>query len=580
MRNAVIIILLAALMVALPFLFSPEREVVASSADDLVLTVISPHNEAIRREFAAGFSKWHQEKFGSPVRIDWRNIGGTTEIMRFLASEYIASMEGWCNRNGKPFRARHASLIFRRERPDMCSGERDDIEDYTVWHDFRTNDSPEVATSRIDLFFGGGTYDHGKAARQGLTVKPWDDEGDIPVGIIRDAHGTEIIPETLSGESFRNGYYYGAVLSTFGICWNIDRLKDLGVAEPPRTWYDLAAPEYFRHIGLADPTKSGSIAKAFEMIIHQVMADELAKKGYKEEDYAKYARGNEPQRDDYISDISEAWAEGMNLVRLIGANAKYFTDSAGGVPIDVSTGALAAGVAIDFFGRFQAEFSMTPDGRSHMDYATPKGGSCVSADPVSLMRGAPHRELAVRFIEYLLCEEGQRLWNARPGAEGGTEKFALRRLPIRRDFYPSDDEEFNKVFERNIPLMIDDLASPEVNPYSIAKDFIYHAEWTSYHFGIQRDLIRAMCLDSGDELKRAWKAIIENGGPEANPEAMALLKRLPTKPLPVTWRSAVVEYSEIPRLEYMREWTAEFRENYRKAEKIAKSRVSQSEQGF
>jgi ABC-type Fe3+ transport system substrate-binding protein len=33
-----------------------------------------------------------------------------------------------------------------------------------------------------------------------------------------------------------------------------------------------------------------------------------------------------------------------------------------------------------------------------MHYVTPAGGSSVSCDPIGLVRGAPHRELAVRFI--------------------------------------------------------------------------------------------------------------------------------------------------------------------------------------
>ena len=96
----------------------------------------------------------------------------------------------------------------------------------------------------------------------------------------------------------------------------------------------------------------------------------------------------------YQDDVEEGWRRGMNLVRLIGANARYFTDSAGKVPIDVGMGATAAGICIDFFGRFQAEYTRTADGATHMSYITPRGGSCVSADPMSLLRGAPHRELA------------------------------------------------------------------------------------------------------------------------------------------------------------------------------------------
>jgi hypothetical protein len=262
----------------------------------------------------------------------------------------------------------------------------------------------------------------------------------------------------------------------------------------------------------------------------------------------------------------------MNLVRLIGANARYFTDSAGKVPIDVGMGAIATGVAIDFFGRFQAEYARTPDGVARLEYHTPKGGSCVSADPVSLMRGAPNRELGVRFIEYVLSPEGQALWNARPGTEGGTRRYAIRRLPIRRDFYPSDIPAFRETYERYAPIMSDDLGSPDVNPYELAKSFTYRTRWSARHFGVQRDLVRAICIDSGDELRAAWKAVIDNGGPEANPEAMALIRALPTRPVPVTWASATREYRAIPRLDYMREWTAEMRANYRAAKKAAERR--------
>ena len=53
---------------------------------------------------------------------------------------------------------------------------------------------------------------------------------------------------------------------------------------------------------------------------------------------------------------------------------------------------------------------------------------------------------------------------------------------------------------------------------------------------------------------------------------MALLRRLPTKPVPVTWESAVTDYRKIKRLDYMREWTAEMRANYRRAAALASRR--------
>ena len=590
MKKIIGVLLAAVFVVALPFLFHQQPDGGDWKEGDPVLTVVTPHNEAIRHEFAIGFSRWHEEKYGRPVRLDWRVIGGTTEIMRYLASEYIGSMKGWWERQGRDWPAAGGTWILDRRfdpgappPPEVATNETARAEwalRRELYLAFRTNDTFDVSTSRMDLFFGGGVYDHSKAEKQGLTVPAWPSEDAIPVGLVRDDRGRELIPEALGGEQWRSLVYYGSVLSMFGICYNPDRLRDLGIGRPPAAWSDLADPAYLGQVGVTDPTKSGSVAKAFEMIIHQAMAESVAKAGYSREDCdrfeaaiaaARLPAGQVPEGvpAEYQAAVGRAWFDGLNLVRRIGANTRYFTDSAGKVPIDVGMGATAAGVCIDFFGRFQAEYAKAPDGSPHMAYVTPKGGSCVSPDPISVLRGAPHRELAGRFMEFVLGEDGQALWNGRVGTEGGPKKFALRRLPIRRDFYPSDDPVFNEAAKRHAAVSSDPIDSDEINPFALADSFIYRDRWTAVHFGIQRDLIRAMCLDSGDELKKAWRTILAHGGPDANPEAMALLEKMPEKPFPVTWASAVTEYRSVPRLEYMRVWTSEFRANYRQAARLA-----------
>ena len=74
-----------------------------------------------------------------------------------------------------------------------------------------------------------------------------------------------------------------------------------------------------------------------------------------------------------------------------------------------------------------------------------------------------------------------------------------------------------------------------------------------------------MCMDSGVELRAAWKAIIDAGGPEANPEAIALLERLPNMPLPITWKTAGDTSSKYDAIDYMRQWTSFFRQSYTEA---------------
>src|SRR5262245_11343609 len=95
MKRAILILALVA-VVALPFLLRPSQPAVAQADDTLV--IITPHNEAIRYEYTQGFRDWYQKKTGRTVAVDWRVIGGTSEIARFLESEYVASFQNyWLN---------------------------------------------------------------------------------------------------------------------------------------------------------------------------------------------------------------------------------------------------------------------------------------------------------------------------------------------------------------------------------------------------------------------------------------------------------------------------------------------------
>lgn len=579
LRNLVIMAL-AALVIGLPFILRRGLEGGAWHDDDPILVVISPHNEAIRYEFARAFSDWHREEYGRSVKVEWRIVGGTSEILRYLESEFTASFQAWWRRQGRAWPSGGVGMMLdRRFDPSIDPEdpqERRRCEMQRRLHAaFRANDDPAKFGAGIDLFFGGGSYDHGKSAAEGLTVPPWGPDA-VPPGILATEDGVELIPESLGGEIWRTRYFYGTAVSTFGICYNSDRLADLGIPEPPESWMDLVDPRYLHELGMADPTKSGSIAKAFEMIIHQQCDQAVQTAGFSSEqaeEFEKTISASDGWPDTVPSSYQEAiergWLEGLRLVRRIGANARYFTDSSGKVPVDVGSGNAAAGLAIDFYGRYQAEFSRGPDGRERMFYTTPRGGSSVSADPISLLRGAPQREIALRFLRFVLSEKGQRIWNFAPGTPGGPEKFALRRLPIRRDFYPSENARMQDHFESVRHYCVDDLADPAVNPFRLGERFTYHPRWTGRLFNLHRDLIRTMCLDSGQELRAAWEAIVSAGGPEACPEAMAALERMPDRPEPLDWQSAHSIIGDYGRLETMRLWTICFREQYRRARELA-----------
>ena len=581
-RNISILLVLA-LIVALPFLFRRETGVREWKPGDPVLVIITPMNEAIRHEFAMGFSRWHAQRHGAPVKVDWRNIGGTTEISRYLTSEFVSSFRAWWTAQGRPWRGDGASIILNKsfdpaKRPDGVE-EADWAEQVAMYRAFRETDDSRAFSSQIDMYFGGGAYDGDNATRQGLLVPAWV-PGKIPPGLIATGEGVELIPEGMSGEAWRTPTWYGTTLSTFGICYNRDRMKAQGIEQEPASWKDLADPRWFGTLGLADPTKSGSIAKAFETIVQVQCRKAVEAAGFGDKAgafeaaiaAARLPPGELPDEVPaaYQDAVEQGWVNGLRLLQAIGANARYFTDSASKVPLDVGMGNAAAGLAIDFYGRFEAQVSNHGRGWDAMAYVTPRGESGVSADPISILRGAPRREIAVRFIEYLLSEDGQRLWCYRPGEPGGPEKYALQRFPIRRDFYPSANPAFQASYERHRPHTTDDLGAPTLDAYRLAEEYVYHPRWTAGHFGLLRDLVRAMCLDAGQELRKAWGAIVAAGGPAACPRALEALQRLPQVPEPLTWTSGLAMGKKYDRLDLLREWTLQYRAQYAEAARLAR----------
>src|SRR5471032_324567 len=92
MKRALILLLLAATL-ALPFWLRPAREREAAAATDDTVVIISPHNEAIRHEYGLAFARWYHERTGRTVKVDWRSIGGTSEIARYLEGAYTTAFK-------------------------------------------------------------------------------------------------------------------------------------------------------------------------------------------------------------------------------------------------------------------------------------------------------------------------------------------------------------------------------------------------------------------------------------------------------------------------------------------------------
>jgi ABC-type Fe3+ transport system substrate-binding protein len=389
------------------------------------------------------------------------------------------------------------------------------------------------------VFFGGGSYDFVRQAQAGRIVP----------ARVRRAHPEwltdAVIPRRFTGEQYwdEGDRWFGNVISSYGILYNVDALARLGL-RPPVEWRDLADARYAGALALSDPTKSSSMAKAFENIIQQQVQQRLAVRG----------GANEAQA------VREGWLEGLRLIQRLAANARYFTDSSQKPPIDVAQGDCAAGICIDFYGRAQAE-AVANRGGSRLAFVTPRGGTVNSVDPIAILRGAPHREVAELFLEYTLTLDAQKLWNFKPGTPGGPARYALRRLPVRRDFYEHDEWKPHR-------------SDPDAAPFADPDPLVYQPAWTAHLFRELAFAVRVMCLDSHAELTAAWRAI--SAAPEpVRARALATLGRLDAVDyarVNGAIRETLNSRNKVDEVRLATELGEKFRRQYREAQAIARGR--------
>jgi hypothetical protein len=228
------------------------------------------------------------------------------------------------------------------------------------------------------------------------------------------------------------------------------------------------------------------------MILQQAMHEAVARAGRPEPDSAAETAA-----------LAEGFDAGIRRIRRIAANARYFTDSASKVPQDVQAGAAAAGMCIDFYGRFQAGAAGST---SRIGFVMPAGGSSLGSDPIGLLRGAPQPELARELIDWSLSPAGQAIWAYRVGTPDGPERYALRRLAILPGMYAPERASFR--------------SDPDDNPYLSATQFTYRPAWTGPLFRALSFVIRVSCVDAEEELHEAARALAEHGFP---PRAQAEL---------------------------------------------------------
>jgi ABC-type Fe3+ transport system substrate-binding protein len=364
---------------------------IVQSNPDVDLVIITPHWEGIRQEYEAAFEAYYLQTFGDVVNIQWLDVGGTSDVVKYVDSAFDATPDG----------------------------------------------------IGIDIFWGGGV-DPFIAAKE---------KGQLQAYQVSEAVLSKI-PATIAGVPMYDPDYtwYGSALSGFGIIYNKALLELEGLPEP-ETWEDLMDPQLKGWVGSADPRHSGSTHMMYEIILQ-----------------------------------AYGWEEGVKLATLMGANIKTFPPSSSSVPRSVGAGDFAYGLAIDFY----AWSEVAKHGSDKIGYVMPSGLTVINPDSIAILKGASNLEVAQRFVEYVLSDDGQKLWMLDAGAEGGPTDFLLGRMSV-------------------IPSLFDELADVTVvpiNPFEVESSLDYDADLGSSRWSFVNDLIGSMVIDSHEDLIAAWSDII------------------------------------------------------------------------
>jgi len=356
--------------------------------------ILTPHVDAIRHEFGRGFYEWHQKNFGETADVEWRNVGGTSDALRFVQSEFAKKPNG----------------------------------------------------IGLDILFGGGQEPYLVLQDKQLAER-YEPPANILAGVPQSLQGMDVYDPKHT--------WFAAALSSFGILQNTKLQRALGL-DLVRRWEDLASPKLLGWVGIGDPRNSGTMNVMFEAFLQ-----------------------------------AHGWEKGWRKLTEIGGNARKFDRLSSSTAKDVTLGETAYAFAIDFYGFSQIAVA----GRTNMTFVLPEDFTAINADCIAILKGAPNAATARRFIDFVLSEDGQRLWFLPRGHAEGPKQFSIERMSIRPDFY----KRYRGV------------SNIEFSPFDLKQSFVYDSKLGRDRREVLAALVGALLVDTHTELKAAWRAVIARG---------------------------------------------------------------------
>lgn len=311
-------------------------------------------------------------------------------------------------------------------------------------------------TSGIDVFWGGGASAFVDLAKDTFLAE-----------YKLSAELKKQLPEKIAGVAMYDASqtWYGSAASSFGIFTNKKLLK-IQRSEAPKTWADLANARYEDQISATDPRHSGGAT----------MMNSIILQGY-------------------------GWDKGWEILGGMAANVRRFTHSSSDPIKAVVSGDVSLAPTIDFY----AAAKIGDLGTDNLGFVLPSDYSILDPDPVAILKGAPNRQAAERFVDFVLSAEAQKLLVLPKGQEGGPTKDTLGRMAVNRETY-------NQVQMKAI----------SANPLMFKTSFTVDTTKSSKLKNILNDLVGAIHIDIQNELKSAVKNLRKKGAKPT--EISALLK--------------------------------------------------------
>ncbi|MEK7677807.1 MAG: extracellular solute-binding protein, partial [Verrucomicrobiota bacterium] len=303
----------------------------------------------------------------------------------------------------------------------------------------------------IDCFFGGGTEPFFFLADKGWLVRYVPPES-ILQGIPQSFQGIQVYDA--------NHAWYGAAISSFGILQNRRVQKTVGLPFVTR-WEELAQPQLYGWVGAGDPRNSGTMNSMFEALLQ-----------------------------------AYGWERGWEILTQLAGNVPKFDRVSSTTAKDVTQGETAYGMAIDFYGFTQVAFA----GRTNLTFALPEDFTAVNPDGIAILKGAPNLIFARRFVDFVLSEEGQKLWFLPRGHPDGPRQYSIERMSVRPDFY----RRFRGV------------SNIEFSPFELKQSFLYDAKMARERREVVAALIGALLVDTHQELRETWRVLMRRGLSEAD----------------------------------------------------------------